>query len=89
MRVSFIEKEVEDMQRWMDPWWEGEMLVQEECVWGWRGWGSMDGCWREGVGGVGGSVTDSHLVPVARAALVGPLSAVASDGLSCLSPVFI
>ena len=39
-----------------------------------------------GVGdGVEGSVTDSHLVSVARAARVVPLSAVAFDGLSCLS----
>lgn len=36
-------------------------------------------------GGAGGSVTDSHLVPLARAARVVPLSAVAFDGLSCLS----
>lgn len=50
------------------------------------GVGSMDGWMWGGVGdGVEGSVTDSHLVSVARAARVVPLSAVAFDGLSCLS----
>lgn len=46
------------------------------------GWGGV------GRGGVEGSVTDSHLVPVARAARVVPLSAVVFDGLSDLSLLF-
>lgn len=50
--------------------------------------GGVDG-WRLGVGGVGGSVTDSHLVPVARAARVVPLSAVVFDGLSCLCSFYL
>lgn len=86
MRVKFIEKELEYMQcrlcvcarAWMR---YGQIhggtatlalqdagVVQGECV----------------GGGVEGSVTDSHLVPVARAARVVPLSAVVFDGLTCL-----
>lgn len=44
----------------------------------------MDGGWGMGDGDVrvAGSVTDNHLVPVARAARVVPLSAVVFDGLS-------
>lgn len=56
--------------------WLCRMLVcmaQEEGV------GAVDGGWG---GEVEGSVTDSHLVPVARAARVVPLSAVVFDGLS-------
>lgn len=45
--------------------------------------------WEGGKGGVEGSVTDSHLVPVARAARVVPLSAVAFDGLSCFPPILV
>lgn len=55
------------------------------------GVGSIAGCWVGvgwGEGGVEGSVTDSHLVPVARAARVVPLSAVVFDGLSDLSLLF-
>lgn len=46
----------------------------------------MDGGRWEGE--VKGSVTDSHLVPVARAARVVPLSAVTFDGLSPLQVLF-
>lgn len=61
-------------------------VMQEECVGagvhrshgGWVGWGGAEG-----------SVTDSHLVPVARAARVVPLSAVAFDGLSCRSNFYL
>lgn len=35
------------------------------------------------------SLTDSHLVPVARAARVVPLSAEAFDGLSCPSCFYL
>lgn len=38
---------------------------------------------------VEGSVTDSHLVPVARAARVVPQSAVIFDGLSCLFSLYL
>lgn len=45
---------------------------------GWRDWLRSISEWCDGgVVGVEGSVTDSHLVPVARAARVVPLSAVA------------
>lgn len=40
------------------------------------------------MGRVGSSVTDSHLVPVARAMRVVPQSAVVFDGLSGLSSLY-
>ena len=67
-------------------------LARRDAAGGWGGCVCVCVCvcvcgggrWVE-AGGVEGSVTDSHLVPVARAARVVPLSAVAFDGLSCLS----
>lgn len=57
------------------------MALQDAGVHG-AGGGGRCGGWRLGGGEVEGSVTDSHLVPVARAARVVPLSAVVFDGLS-------
>lgn len=45
--------------------------------------------WRLGVGSFGSSVTDNHLVCVARAVRVVPQSAVVFDGRSCLSSLHL
>lgn len=75
---------------WIDPQWDSD-IGSSGCRCGAGGVCGGWGRWMEvgGWGGVEGSVTDSHLVPVARAARVVPLSAVVFDGLSCLSGFYL
>lgn len=87
VRVNFVEKKMrvsngclctskderQTQPRWNDEWMPGPL-----GVWG---WGACEGL---GDWGVEICVTDCHLVSVARAVRVVPMSAQAFDGLSSL-----